>query len=147
MADYNSRYTGSEIEAAIARTDKIGEFAEIWAGSPTTSPISLNSLPVNPGTGDRTGLYFVSYESSGATNYTSNSMMHIFDESKGSVGTGHSDMATGTDNNVWASTTHVVYEGGNLKALADSLNMTTGTLVLENKPVEISRIYRFQKAV
>ncbi len=59
MADYNSVYTGTEIDAAIAKTANMEGLVQVYNGAPTQVEIPASSLPINPGTGDRTGLYYV----------------------------------------------------------------------------------------
>ncbi len=64
MADYNSPYTGAEIDAGIAKTEEILTLVQVYNGAPVNTGISINNIPVNPGTGDRTGVYDIIYTSS-----------------------------------------------------------------------------------
>lgn len=57
MADYNSPYTGAEIDASIGKVESLRADVQIYAGAPTNGGIQLSSLSINPDTGDRTGIY------------------------------------------------------------------------------------------
>ncbi len=63
MADYNSVYTGTEIDAAIAKTTNMEGLVQVYNGAPTQTEIPASSLPINPATGDRTGLYYIVHAS------------------------------------------------------------------------------------
>lgn len=61
MANYNSVYTGAEVDAAVARTEDISEFVQVYSGSPVNTGINMSSIPVDPSTGLKTGLYDIVY--------------------------------------------------------------------------------------
>ncbi len=67
MADYNSPYTGAEIDAGIARTDSIMEYVQVYAGAPTNAGVALDSLSINPSKGDRTGIYDIVFNRESTT--------------------------------------------------------------------------------
>ena len=144
MADFNSRYTGAEIEAAIARTEKIGEFVTVWSGTPTDTPIALSSLPENPATGDRTGLYYVQYSNSNNSSAgESTSSIYISDESKSVVGSGHSSIDNSTPPTIYV--TIGLYDGTSLLSEYQSVN-TDGGAYNGGHPLFIHKIFRFQQA-
>ncbi len=59
MAEYNSVYTGAEVDEAVGRAAKILESVQVYAGSPANTGIPLSVIPVNPTTGDKLGVYDV----------------------------------------------------------------------------------------
>ena len=142
MADYNSAYTGQEVDAAIAKSAKIGEFATVWAGSPTSSPISLSSLPANPGTGDRTGLYYIEYDVAQSSTAPSTSFIHVSNESNDTVASGHTDMDSG-EGAIYSS--HVAVKSGAFQATYDKCVVNSGTFTLD-QPLYIRKIWRYQLA-
>ena len=99
MADFNSRYTGAEIEAAVARSANIISYKQVWAGAPTDAGVYLSTLPINPDTGDRTGVYDiicsrVATPVETATEYSYASRLTISNEGGGAVGTTHTIFET-----------------------------------------------------
>ncbi len=99
MADYNSPYTGSEIDAAIAKADKISEYIDLYNGAPTNAGVALSSLAVNPKTGDRSGLYYIIFsidavDLSSPTTNTQLSVMYISADAGTSSGTSVVGMGT-----------------------------------------------------
>ncbi len=88
MADYNSAYTGPEVDAALAKTTEIGEFKELYNGAAKLSWL-VDDAPVNPKTGDRTGLYYITYKGSASSgDFYCTTMMHIPDENLNAQGAG-----------------------------------------------------------
>ena len=61
MADYNSVYTGVQVDAAIAKTAEILNFVQVYSGSPSNTGIPISSISINPDTGDKTGTYDIIY--------------------------------------------------------------------------------------
>ncbi len=97
MADYNSPYTGSEIDAAIAKTGLISEYVDLYNGSPTNTGVLLSSLAENPKTGDRSGLYYIIFNSSTVPPEQSGSIlstMYIASDTSGDAGTSAVGMGT-----------------------------------------------------
>ncbi len=95
MADYNSAYTGPEVDAALAKTTEIGEFKELYNGAAKLSWL-IDDAPVNPKTGDRTGLYYVTYKGTATSgDFYCTTMMHIADESLDAQGAGPAAMWDG----------------------------------------------------
>ena len=145
MADYNSVYTGIQVDAAIAKTDAMLGFEEVYQGSPTNTGIPLSSLSVNPGTGDKTGIYDVLYSGSttdpdSSSGTGSLSRLYIGNEAGTYNGAGTSSM---TDTDLY--THHVVYNDSNsglLEAVIDSHAFGSGTA--GSSKLYIHKIWRLQ---
>ncbi len=143
MADYNSPYTGTEIDEAVAKTDKITEFLTVWQGAATTGDVLLSSLPINPGTGDRTGLYYVQLSMTAATpgstmDPTFISTIEVITETGYSVGTSHSRFGEGYVKSQGAICYDGVFSG-------HEYYLTIPGNSFSNNPVYIHKIYRLQK--
>ncbi len=146
MADYNSSYTGLELDAAIAATDEIMEFVEVYAGAATNTGIPLSSLSVNPGTGDKTGIYDVLYSASmtdpdSSSGTGSLSRLYIGNESGTYNGAGVSSM-TGTD----IAVHHVMYNDSNsglVESIYDTHTFGSGTAT--TLKLYIHKVWRLQK--
>ena len=62
MADYNSKWTGADIDDAVEKSKNIEHMVELYSDDTGTNlPFPIANLPVNPGTGDRTGFYIINY--------------------------------------------------------------------------------------
>ncbi len=59
MADYNSIWTGAEVDEGIAKTKKITELVDVYSGAPTNAGVPLSTIPVDPDTGTRKGIYYI----------------------------------------------------------------------------------------
>ncbi len=97
MADYNSAYTGAEMDAVFAKGDNISEYIDLYQGAPTNTGIALSSLAINPDTGDRSGTYHIMFnadttplEQSG----TILSTIYIASDTSGDAGTSAVGMGT-----------------------------------------------------
>ncbi len=146
MADYNSAYTGPEVDAALAKTEQIMEFVQVYAGSPTNTGVPLSVLPVNPGTGSKTGVYDIIYAATdtdpddpGATGSTSR--LYVGNESGTYNGAGTVQM---TDTAI--ASHHVMFnDSGSLtfEALYSLHDFGSGTATHLN--LYIHKIYRLQE--
>ncbi len=146
MADYNSPYTGAEVDAAVNKTDKIEESVKVWSGSPINVGVHIDNIPVNPGTGDKTGIYdiifshdTVSPEAAGSITY--NSRLKISNTDANSIGVSHSYM---TDDDIRA---HGVNYYGNGTKLFDAENFvhTFSSGTASKNEMYIHEIWRLQK--
>ncbi len=144
MADYNSPYTGAEIDAGIAKTDKIIEQVQVYGGVPTDEGISLLSLPVNPTTGDRTGIYDIIFNREPGAPTTGSgifiSRMYIIREDAESTGTSH----------VYMNATQINSQGTRYK-LDQEFSATAyvhdfGSDIASETPMYIHEIWRIQDA-
>ncbi len=145
MADYNSPYTGAEIDAAVGKSDQIMELAQVYMGAPTNTGILLSSLPVNPGTGDRTGLYEIitSNESTDITlqgAHSQSSRIYV----PGEQGTASGSASVGmTDTTIFSlKSKYTGAEDGAFHAYAYSHTFSSGSRTEEE--TYIHRIYRMQ---
>ncbi len=149
MADYNSAYTGPEVDMALSKTDKILEWIQVFpAGgghSPTSTGVSMSGIGINPGTGDKTGIYDVIYAddandiktSAGRPNL---SRIWIGDEGQFSGGSGHASMTNTTQ---WMNS--VDYEASTFNAFLYGHVFGSGTS--SKDPIYIHAIYRLQEIV
>jgi len=147
LVDYNSPYTGAEVDAAIAKTDGILESVAVWEGVPTNVGVPLSSLSVNPGTGDRTGTYDVLYSETATDVETSAgtpalSRIQLLEETQFAIGSGHSDM---TDTVLYSSSVDFSKDSdGNFKGVVSA--HTFGTGIATHTDLYIHKIYRLQQA-
>ncbi len=145
MADYNSAYTGPEVDAALAKTEQIMEFVQVYSGSPVNTGIPMSSIPVNSTTGDKTGVYDIIYSGDtvdvdSAAGTPGLSRIWIGNEGQVSHGSGHSDMDT--DN---AYMNSADYDGTNFTATLHYHAWGSGTAV--DSALYVHKIYRLQELV
>ena len=143
MADYNSSYTGTEVDAAVAKTGTILESKQVYTGSPTNSGVPMSSISTNPDTGNKTGTYDVIYSTTntsvdGSTGEPNVSRIWIGDEAQTSAGTGHADMS---DTTIYSSSAD--YNGSNFTAILSSHTFSSGTAT--NANIYIHKIFRLQR--
>ncbi len=107
MADFNSAYTGTEVDAAIAKTATILNFVQVYSGSPTDEGVPISSLSINPDTGDRTGVYDVIYSGTNTSVDSSSgvsfvSRIRVGNEGQIARGTSFAEINVG-GNTMWGS--------------------------------------------
>ncbi len=143
MADFNSVYTGAEIEAAIVKTDEIVEFVQVYSGSPTNSGVSMSSIPADPTTGLKTGVYDVIYASNTTdvdTSAGSPNLARIWigDIGQNSGGSGHSDM-----DDTYLYVNSADYDGVEFTATSHTHAFSSGGST--DLALYIHKIFRLQK--
>ncbi len=144
MADFNSAYTGAEVDAAIAKTDSILGSVQVYNGSPTNTGIPMSSIGINPDTGDKTGTYDIIYAGSNTSVDTASgepnvSRLWIGNEGQTSGGSGHSDM---TDTAMWVSSAD--YTLNEFTATLHTHTFSSG--LATDIPAYIHKIFRLQKS-
>ncbi len=95
MADYNSAFTGPEVDLALTKTTQINEFKTLYNGVAKMEWL-IDDAPVNPATGDRTGLYYITYKGSATVgDFYCTTVLHIHDEAHDAQGAGPAAMWDG----------------------------------------------------
>ncbi len=149
MADYNSAYTGAEIDAAVGAMTggSVSGQQLVWdntSGTPPTS-VAMSAIPVNPDTGDKRGVYTVIYSQTSADVDTSagvpnSSVLYIGDVNQNSGGSGHSDMS-----NTHIYISHVNYGSSQFNCVVQNHAFSSGTATTEG--AFIHKIFRLQSVV
>ena len=149
MADYNSVYTGAEIDASIAKSADMAGFVQVYNGAPTQVEIPASSLPINPATGDRTGLYYIVFASTADALTLSTTRTRL---SMCAVKSVNSDASSSDDVSVNdGSNEFIVYYGayhGDTNAFySKSKTYNVSTFAVVEATFYIHEIWRFQELV
>ncbi len=151
MADYNSRFTGAQIDDGIEDTAEITERAEIWSNaSGTTDRIAIGSIPVDPATGTYIGMYCLEYSldsvAGGSTSDArSSSSFIITDIDRDVSGNGSVSITVdGGEAILYANQSYYNATSDEIYAHYDKINQATGA-VSENQPLRVWTIWRLQK--
>ncbi len=98
MADYNSPFTGEEIDKAVYDMSRVKNFVCVWgtccALQVPSVCVDFQQIPINPDTGDRTGFYYIvtsnlKTDMNNADSRPNTSMMTVTNEQQQAAGTGH----------------------------------------------------------
>jgi len=133
MADYNSPYTGSQLDETIRKitSNNIHTYHLVFENDSGAAKVYLSSLPAGPD-GKRTGVYDIIYDGAGASGAGSVSRIYIHDENEDAGGSGHTDLAgTGNTASIWAPHAHYSHSDKSFAASVDTVALDTNAVTTD----------------
>ena len=145
MADYNSKWTGVDIDNAVEKSAHIGYFNELFNSTSGTTSFDLDNVSDNPATNSKAGLYYVTYEAAMDVQTRSTSVIFIETNDTDTKGSGHTGFDS-SSNTIWTGKTS--YDGSTHEITvpinAIDVNDPSSSPAMTNGA--IYRVYRYEPA-
>ena len=147
MADYNSPWTGEQIDLAVYDMGRTKNFICIWGRCCKSSRVynvcpDITSIQRNPDTGSSTGLYLIIYTDDTETK-TASSLIRVINDQNHEIGTS-STWIDVTNNDVHIHTCELKFQQFVAK---EHIHKQDGTIFsFDRKIIEVYRYQNIQKS-